>query len=88
MIDTLLETFWQENYEKIVKRCLLPWLAYAILTLAFFSQALHVDNAVWLTVILGLLALAGLGFQVYIEISQQSDAAQYFTNLQNYVDMF
>ena len=40
LISTLLSEFWEENYTKILTRCLLPWLAYGLCLLAFLTMAL------------------------------------------------
>lgn len=36
LISTLLDNFWEENYEKILWKCLIPWVIYAFTTMWFF----------------------------------------------------
>ena len=40
LISTLLAEFWEENYRKILWKCLVPWMGYGICTLTFFATAL------------------------------------------------
>ena len=40
LISTLLAEFWEENYAKILWRCLIPWAGYGLCTLIYFSIAL------------------------------------------------
>jgi len=65
LISSLLVEFWDENFKKILYRCLLPWLCYALCAMGFFIQALRGERAdtsrVWIT-ILGIVALIGLAY--------------------------
>ena len=65
LLKTLLVEFWEENFVKILKRCLLPWIAYAFCVQLFFVQALRGEredaNRAWIT-ILGFMALIGLAY--------------------------
>ena len=70
LISTLLDEFWEENYKKILWKCLVPWVVYAGCTLSFFASALSNDyNRTW-TVFLGCSSLVLLSYQVLIEIRQ------------------
>lgn len=63
LIKDLLIEFWDENFMKIVKKCLLPWVCYAFCAMGFFIRALSGEredtNRIWIN-ILGGLALVGL----------------------------
>ena len=93
LIKTLLVEFWEENFRKILRRCLLPWLAYAVCTMMFFVQALKGEredsNRIWIS-ILGILVLVGLGYQIFIEVRQSKNDTllSYFTNVVNLMDVF
>ena len=93
LLKTLLVEFWEENFSKILKRCLLPWLGYALCTMGFFVQALRGEredsNRAWIT-ILGIITLVGLGYQVFIEVRQSKNESflTYISNVVNLMDMF
>ena len=93
LLKTLLVEFWEENFTKILKRCLLPWLAYALCAMGFYVSALRGEredaSRAWIT-ILGCMTLIGLGYQVFIEIrqSKNDELLAYLSNVVNLMDMF
>lgn len=91
LINTLLDNFWEENFDKILMKCLLPWVAYAFCVMWFFVQSLHEDHNDFFTRVLGLLCLVGLVYQISIEYRQNAGldgAMEYFTSTINLIDLF
>ena len=67
LISTLLDNFWEENFSKILYKCLLPWAGYAFCVMWFFVQSLKEDHNDAITKLLGLVCLIGLIYQISIE---------------------
>lgn len=99
LISTLLDEFWNENYMKILTRALLPWLAYAVSVLFFFSYSLRADHqndvanggVIAIEYGVGVTALVLLGYQLQIEGRQllsMPDKLDYFTTPINLVDLY
>ena len=93
LLKTLLVEFWEENYQKILRRCLLPWIGYAICTQFFFVQSLRGEtddmSQIWIF-ILGLAVLIGLFYQISIEWRQSKNESllEYLTKIVNLMDIF
>jgi len=62
LIGTLLGEFWDENYRKILYRCLVPWICYAFLVIYYFAYALKADSEQKVDIIIGIIALFLLGY--------------------------
>ena len=93
LLKTLLVEFWDENFTKILWRCLVPWLAYALCAMLFFVIALkgeREDVSRGAVLVLGFLTLTGLAYQVLIEVRQSKNDAltAYVSNVVNLMDVF
>ena len=91
LISTLLDNFWEENFSKILWKCLLPWTGYAFAIMWFFVQSLKEGHNAFVTLILGLICLVGLFYQISIEYRQNAGAGsalEYFMSAVNLLDVF
>jgi len=90
-IDILVEEFWNENYEKILYRCLIPWFSYAFLAQTYFINALAEDHSQGWCTVLGILVLLNLSWQLRIEMKQlthEENFCDYLLDINNLMDLF
>ena len=43
LVDVLLEEFWDDNFESILTRCMVPWACYALCCMYFYMTVLQDD---------------------------------------------
>ena len=100
LLDTLLQEFWEANFDKIFYRVLVPWACYSLGCLYFYMVILQDGydesdyewDAVYKWVLSGTIIIF-LSYQIYIEVIQSVGISgisvkDYFGNLSNYIDLY
>lgn len=98
LLDILLDEFWEDNFNKIFWKILIPWACWMLCTMYFYMTVLqdgygrqedNFEDKLYEYILSGFVVIF-LVWQIYIECIQSTGVPvlEYFTNVGNIIDLY